>query len=163
MKFDLDKYRQSTTDEIDWPATRANFKVFLVAYRRAREKVGQPPTPKVTQSFTLVPPSFNNFRNGEAERIMIRKEEDLEEFKELHGLFMDGYAAINTVNPERSERRKKVFLFRYLQGMLIPDVADRLFISADTVSQESTIAIQQFCDELELTVMKSETGKAQRG
>lgn len=162
MKFDLDKYRQPKVDEIDWPATRANFKVFLVAYRRAREKVGQPPTPKITQSFTLMPPSFSNFRSGEAERIMIRKEEDLEEFKELHGLFMDGYAAINTMNPERSERRKKIFLLRYFQGMLVSNVADRLFISEDLVSQESTSAIRQFCNELELTVMKSETGKVEK-
>lgn len=160
MKFDLDKYRQPATDEIDWPATRANFKVFLVAYRRAREKVGQPPTPKVTQSFTLVPPSTANPRSGEAERMLIRKEEDLEEFNELHGLFMDGYAAINTVNPERSERRKKIFLLRYLQGMLVSDVADRLFVSDDLITQESAIAIQQFCNELELTVMKSETKKS---
>lgn len=160
MKFDLDKYRQPKVDEIDWPATRANFKVFLVAYRRAREKVGQPPTPKVTQSFTLVPPSTSDPRSGEAERMLIRKEEDLEEFNELHGLFMDGYAAINAAKPEKAERRKKIFLLRYLQGMLISDVADRLFVSNDLISQESAIAVQQFCNELELTVMKSETKKS---
>ena len=160
MKFDLDKYRQPKVDEIDWPATRANFKVFLVAYRRAREKVGQPPTPKVTQSFTLVPPSTANPRSGEAERMMIRKEEDLEEFNELHGLFMDGYAAINTVNPERSERRKKIFLLRYLQGMLTVDISERLFVGPDLIAQESKEAIRQFCNELELTVMKSETKKS---
>ena len=92
--------------------------------------------------------------------MLIRKEEDLEEFNELHGLFMDGYAAINTVNPERSERRKKIFLLRYLQGMLVSDVADRLFVSDDLITQESAIAVQQFCNELELTVMKSETKKS---
>lgn len=160
MKFDLDKYRQPKVDEIDWPATRANFKVFLVAYRRAREKVGQPPTPKVTQSFTLVPPSMTNSRSVEAERMLIRKEEDLEEFNELHGLFMDGYAAINTVNPERSERRKKIFFLRYLHGLLVEEISERLFIGRDLISQESKKAIRQFCNELELTVMKSETKKS---
>lgn len=88
-----------------------------------------------------------------------KEEEDLAEFNELHGLFMDGYAAINTVNPERSERRKKIFLLRYLQGMMINEVADRLFIGKDLITQESKKAIQQFCNELELAVMESETGK----
>ncbi|WP_442896633.1 ArpU family transcriptional regulator [Enterococcus sp.] len=160
MKFDLEKYRQPEVEEIDWPATRANFKVFLVAYRRAREKVGQPPAPKVTQSFMLVPPSTTNPRSGEAERMLIRREEDLEEFNELHELFMDGYAAINTVNPERSERRKKIFFLRYLQGLLVEEISERLFIGRDLISQESKKAIQQFCNELELTVMKSETKKS---
>lgn len=92
--------------------------------------------------------------------MLIRKEEDLEEFNELHGLFMDGYAAINTVNPERSERRKKIFLLRYLQGMLTVDISERLFVGPDLIAQESKEAIRQFCNELELTVMKSETKKS---
>lgn len=159
MKFNLAKYQTPDPKEVDWSVTKNNFEVFINAYKVSRERVGHPRMPKVTQSFSLVPPATTNKGSGQAETILIQREEALEEFKELHELFTEGYLAISHVKPDKSERRKKIFFLRYINGLQVQEIMDRLFIGRDTISTESRAAMLQFCNELELTVLKSETGR----
>lgn len=159
MKFDLSKYKVPDPKEVDWSVTKSNFEVFINAYKVSRERAGHPRLPKVTQSFSLVPLATTNKGSGQAEMLLIQREEVLEEFKELHELFVKGYSAISHAKPEKSERRKKIFYLRFISGLQLQEIMDRLYIGRETASIESRTAMLQFCHELELTVLKSEMGR----
>ena len=154
MLFDVSKYEMPKNDDIDMVMTRKNFEIFIRAYKNSREKVGQPLVPKVTQTFSLIPPSTVN-GNHEAERMLIQREDDLEEFKELHQLFAKGYAAIShPFKTEVTERRRQIFILRYLQGFSVMEILDLIPVGKDTVTDESKESMLQFCYELELIIKK---------
>ena len=58
--FDVSKYEVPNDEDVDLVLTRKNFEIFIRAYKNSREKAGQPRVPKVTQSFSLIPPSTAN-------------------------------------------------------------------------------------------------------
>ena len=156
MLFDVSKYETPRNDDIDMVMTRKNFEIFIRAYKNSREKVGQPLIPKVTQTFSLIPPSTVN-KSPEAEQMLIQREEDLEEFKELHQLFAKGYAAIShPFKIEVTERRRQIFILRYLQGFSVTEILDLVPVGKDTVTDESRESMLQFCYELQLIIKKSE-------
>lgn len=156
--FDVSKYEVPSDNDIDMALTKKNFEVFLRAYKNSREKVGQPRVPKVTQSFSLIPPSTKNTNSGEAERLLIQREDDLAEFEELHQLFAKGFTAIShPIKVDVTERRRQIFILRYLQGYSVTEVLDLVPVGKDVVTYESKEAMLQFCHELQITIKKSET------
>lgn len=149
--FDVSKYEVPDPKNVDLDKTKYNVGVFMAAYLSARSRVGEPREPKITSSFSLVPPSFSTKNHAQAEQMLIQKEEAEEEFWYLHSLFKKGYAAIqHPFKPEIAERRKKVFYDRYISGVSVYLVSQRYHISEDLVSQESSTAIVQFASALEL-------------
>lgn len=151
--FDVSKYETPNPKNVDMDSTKYNVGVFLAAYMTARSRVGQPREPKITSSFSLVPPSFSNDNQPQAEQILIQKEEAKEEFMYLNGLFEKGFTAIqHPFKPEISIRRKKIFYDRYVLGNAIFLTARKNHISEETVKQESITAIVQFASSLELVV-----------
>lgn len=151
--FDVSKYEVPNPKNVDIDKTKYNVGVFMQAYLSARSRVGQPREPKVTQSFSLIPPTSTSSQTFEAEQILIENEEAKEEFDYLHGLFVKGYASIqHPFKPEISERRKKIFYDRYILGKTIYLTAQRSFVSEETVKQESNTAIIQFSSALELLI-----------
>lgn len=156
--FDVSKYEVPSNKDIDMLLTRKNFEIFIGAYKNSREKVGQPRVPKVTQSFSLIPPSTSGSNTGEAERILIQREDDMEEFRELHQLFAKGFAVIShPFKAEVTERRRQIFILRYLQGFTVNEILDLVPVSKDIVTDESKEAMLQFSYELKLVVSKSES------
>jgi len=152
--FDVKKYETPEAKDVDMERTKHNVAVFLSAYLSARCRVGQPREPKVTASYSLVPPSTAN-NTFEAERMLIEKEEAQEEFEYLHKLFVRGYSAIQHPHkPDITERRKKIFYDRYIYGNAVFGVAERNNLSEETVKQESNIVIIQFASALELVTFK---------
>ena len=131
-----------------------NVGVFLSAYLSARCRVGQSREPKVTASYSLVPPSTVN-NVFEAERMLIDREEAQEEFEYLHKLFIRGYSAIQHPHkPDVTERRKKIFYDRYINGLSIYVTAQRNNTSEESVKLESNKIIIQFASALELVAFK---------
>ena len=120
--------------------TKHNVAVFLSAYLSARCRVGQPREPKVTASYSLVPPSTAD-HIFEAERMLIDKEEAQEEFEYPH-------------KPDVTERRKKIFYDRYINGLPIYVTAQRNNTSEESVKVESNRIIIQFASSLELVAFK---------
>lgn len=149
--FDVSKYEVPDPKNVDIDKTKYNVGVFMSAYLSARSRAEQPREPKITSSYSLVPPSFSGENYAEAEELLIQKEEALNEFKELHDLFVRGFSAIqHPFKPEIAERRKKIFYQRYLNGLSVYVTAERNHVSEDLVSQESSKAIIQFAAALEL-------------
>ena len=143
--FDVKKYETPDAKDVDMEQTKHNVSVFLSAYLAARCRVGQPREPKVTASFSLVPPSTANNVFEEAQ----------EEFDYLHKLFVRGYSAIQHPHkPDVTERRKRIFYDRYINGNPIYLAAQRNCISEESVKQESNMIIVQFASALELVAFK---------
>lgn len=156
--FDVSKYEVPSNDDLDMTLTRKNFEIFIRAYKNSREKVGQPRVPKVTQSFSLIPPSTAPGGSGEAERLLIQREDDLEEFNELHQLFVKGFSSIShPFKAEITERRRQIFILRYLQGFTVNEILELIHSSKDIVTDESKEAMLQFSNEIQLVVKKSES------
>lgn len=152
--FDVKKYETPEAKDVDMDRTKHNVGVFLSAYLSARCRVGQAREPKVTASYSLVPPSTAN-NTFEAERMVIEKEEAQEEFEYLHKLFIRGYSAIQHPHkPDVTERRKKIFYDRYINGLSIYVTAQRNNTSEESVKLESNKIIIQFASALELVAFK---------
>lgn len=156
MIFDPSKYTGEKQGKINLAATKRNFFQFGQIYQSARERVGHSMVPKVTQSFSILPPSPNSSRTGDAERILISRESTLEVFEELHGLFLDGYLSIIHENHEKSVRRRSIFFLRYFNGLTCNEITEKLFIGKIVVVEESKSALIQFCNRLELTIYDNE-------
>ena len=153
-KFDLNKYKKVDKNEVDYPKTKDNLKIFLNAYFKARERVGMPREPKITATLSEIPVSSGRV-SKEAEDILIYNEQAQEEFLELHELFIRGYSAIqHPFKPDIAMRRKKIFMDRFVYGYPIFMVAERNHISEYLVSTESDEAIAQFCQELDIVEYK---------
>lgn len=153
-KFDLKKYKKVDKNEVDYPKTKDNLKIFLNAYFKARERVGMPREPKITATLSEIPVSRGRV-SKEAEDILIYNEQAKEELLELHELFIRGYSAIqHPFKPDIAMRRKKIFMDRFVYGYPIFMVAERNHISEYLVSTESNEAIAQFCQELDIVEYK---------
>lgn len=152
--FDVKKYETPDAKDVDMEQTKHNVSVFLSAYLAARCRVGQPREPKVTASFSLVPPSTAN-NTFEAEQMLIQKEEAQEEFDYLHKLFVRGYSAIQHPHkPDITKRRKQIFYDRYIHGYSVNFTAERCHVSEELVKQESSVILIQFASALELVRFK---------
>ena len=153
--FDVKKYETPSPENVDMERTKYNVGVFLSAYLSARTRVGQPREPKITSSFSLVPPSFSNQTSAQAEDILIQNEDAKEEFYYLNDLFERGFSTVqHPFKPEISNRRKQVFYDRYILGKSIYVVAQSNHISEETVKQDSIAALVQFCEALGILVLK---------
>ena len=153
MSFNTAMYEQMNVKKVDLVETRRRLGVFLSAYLSARTRVGQPREPKITSSFSLVPPSFSNQNSAQAEDILIQNEDAKEEFYYLNDLFERGFSTVqHPFKPEISNRRKQVFYDRYILGKSIYVVAQSNHISEETVKQDSIAALVQFSSALELVV-----------
>lgn len=108
-----------------------------------------------SNSFILFGSTINGQNTFEAEQMLIQKEEAQEEFDYLHKLFVRGYSAIQHPHkPDVTERRKRIFYDRYINGNPIYLAAQRNCISEESVKQESNMIIVQFASALELVAFK---------
>lgn len=156
--FDVSKYQLPDPTEVDMKTTRQVFELFMSAYGAAREKVGKNRMPKMTQSFNPIPSTPHREYDGDAERFVIEREEFMPEYMELHKIFTIGYLAIS--NPLRdggTERRRQIFLLRYIYGISIQNIADRTFLGTTSIVTESQQGFIQFCKATEMLIYKEET------
>ena len=154
-KFDLNKYKKVDKNEVDYPKTKDNLKIFLNAYFKARERVGKPREPKITATLSEIPVSSGRV-SKEAEDILIYNEQAKEELLELHELFIRGYSAIqHPFKPDIAMRRKKIFMDRFVRGYSVYVTAQRNNVSEDLVTADTNIIVIQFASALELLSLKN--------
>lgn len=156
--FDINKYKTPDLDQIDMKMTKTNFEIFMSAYGAAREKVGENRMPKMTQSFDPTPSTPHREYSGDAERFMIEREEYMPEYKELHQLFGNAYLSICNYSREgATERRRQLFMLRYVYGLSIQRITERIYLGKTAIVEESKKGFIQFCDTIGLLVDKEET------
>lgn len=156
--FDVKKYQTPKPSEIDMKATKNNFEIFMSAYGSAREKVGKNRMPKITQSFSSIPSSTNKQYSGDAEKFLIEREEFMPEYEQLHDIFTLGYLSIaNPLKQDGTERRRQIFMLRYVYGIGVNDISDRTYLGKTSIVEESQLGFIQFCKATELIIYTKET------
>lgn len=156
--FDVSKYQTPEPNEVDMKMTKKNFEIFMTQYGSAREKVGKNRMPKMTQSFDPTPSTPHREYDGDAERFMIEREEFMPEYKELHQIFGQGYLSIsNPLRDGATERRRQLFMLRYIYGLSIQMIMDRTYLGKTAIVEESQKGFVQFCEAVGLLVEKEET------
>ena len=153
--FDVSKYEMPAKENVDMERTKYNVGVFLGEYLASRSRVGQPREPKITSSFSLVPPTHSSVNHPEAEQLLIQNETAQEEFTYFHKLFVQGFSAVqHPFKPDITKRRKQIFYDRYIHGYSVNFTAERCHVSEELVKQESSVILIQFASALELVRFK---------
>lgn len=159
MSFDVKKMECPGKESVDLKMTKRNFEIFMTSYGYARERVGKSRMPKLTQTLTSIPATTNKEYSGDAERFLIERETYMPEYKELHQIFGQGYLAIsNPLKEGGTERRRQLFMLKFIYGLTIQAIAERMFIGKSTVVDESRQGLIQFCHAVGLLIEKSEVG-----
>lgn len=146
--FDVNKYQLPDVSEVNWDKTIDKIGIFLRSYKVSRERVGVSILPKMTERFTLV---HEEIRNNES----FERSTHFQEYVELHKLFVLGFSAIvHPFRPEFSIRRKQVFMLRYVYGLSIALVSERIHYQKNVIVEDSKISVIQFADALSILVLK---------
>lgn len=150
--FDIEKYELPTVDQLDWKETKKTVGVFLSAYKIARERVGLPALPKLTNGYF-----FNNeeMRRVQENEALNDYENYRAEFLRLNQLFILGYSSImNPYRPEVTERSRSVFMLRYVYGLSVPLISERINYQKNIVIDDSKQSMIQFSQAINLLVPK---------
>lgn len=150
--FDVDEYTLPSNESVDLQKTKESVGIFLVAYKTNRERLGMPAYPKLTQEFCLVCSPDQVVKNmSEGIELTIYEKEYLK----TEQCFSHAFAAImHPFRPEVTERRRRVFFYRYLYGLSISLISERINYQKNIVVDESKIAMIQFSLALDLIVFK---------
>lgn len=134
--------------------TRANFYVFLQAYKVAREQNGLikvPPYDASTRLRKETVPRPESFLSPKIEEIY---QHFLKKFLELDPLFRIAYENISCQKSKMESRRRRVFLKRYLGEESIQSIAQEESCSESLVKIECNKALIQFCFALGIVVIE---------
>lgn len=155
--FDISEYERPTMDQVCWSETKVNVGIFLSAYKIARERVGLSMLPKLSMSYTLT--------NEENQRVATNEELDPYEsfrstFLQLNDYFILGYSSImHPYRPEVTERRRKIFMLRYVYGLSVSLVSERIHYQKNIIVDDSKESMIQFAQALDLLVRKQTIDK----
>lgn len=139
-------------DAIDWEETKKNIGNYLAAYRTSRERVHLSTTPKISAEGQL---ALLELRLLEGYGIHNRNKKYQQIFQANHRCFIHGFSAIvEPFQPDRTQRRRKIFFYRYILGLTIEAVCGRIYYQRNVVMGESKLAIRQFASATGLLVMK---------
>lgn len=134
--------------------TKENFGVFISAYWNARNFVRR--SMKVTMKELINEPlaDVDNYSDDSLPRKI-----DAKEFNYLHQLYVEGFNCISLPSSlknsnERTKRRRNIFHDSYIVRLRDAELAEKYSISLVTVKREQEYAIIQFCEALEIVVIK---------
>lgn len=151
--FDIKEYEMPTYDKIEWAKTKHQVGIFLSAYKIARERNGFSSLPKLTAEYTLMSIEANEIQSSQK---IDYQDFYKKEYEHLHRLFVLGYSAIvHPYRPEVTERRRKVFMLRYLYGLTVSAISERIHYQKNSVVEDSKKSMLQFSYALSLIEVKS--------
>lgn len=153
--FNSGEYELPDFTSIDWQKTKYNVGIFLSAYKTARERMGFQSYPRRAMDYSFLT----------KESTLVARNQDLneyedyrDEFSQLNKLFSVGYTAImHPYNPEMTERRRTIFMLKYLQGLSVVVIGERINYQKNIITDESKLAISQFAHPLSLIELKKPT------
>ncbi|WP_157456764.1 transcriptional regulator [Carnobacterium maltaromaticum] len=150
--FDIKEYEMPTYDKVEWAKTKHQVGIFLSAYKISRERNGFSSLPKLTAEYTLMTIEANEIQSSQkiAYQDFYKKE-----YVHLHRLFVLGYSSIvHPYRPEVTERRRKVFMLRYLYGLNVSTISERIHYQKNIVVDDSKKTMLQFSRSLNLLELK---------
>lgn len=148
--FEVSDYTLPTFDSIDWQKTKEQVGIFLRAYKVNRERMGLPVYPKLTSDCFLVPREDPVKEKWKAGQVLSVNEK---EYLQIEQCFVYAFSAImHPYRPEMTERRRRVFFYRYLYGLPVPLVSERINYQKNSIVDDSKMAMMQFALALDLLV-----------
>lgn len=134
--------------------TKENFGVFILAYWTARQSIRRPMEVTIQQLINEPLADIENYSDDALPRKI-----DAKEFNYLHQLYIEGFNRIAISSSlrnskERTERRRNIFHDSYIVRLRDAELAEKYSISLETVKREQGDAIIQFCEALEIVVIK---------
>lgn len=141
--FDVTQYELPKMSEVDWLQTKYNVGVFLIAYKRSRERIGLSAVPQLNQQVRI-----KEVEIGLQKKVSLG---DQKEFNYMQKCFCYGfYAIVHPYRPEVTERRRKIFIYRYFHGLSISLVSERINYQKNIIVDDSKMAMIQFATSLNL-------------
>lgn len=134
--------------------TKDNFGVFISAYWNARNFVRRSMKATIKELINEPLADIENYSDDALPRKI-----DAKEFNYLHQLYIEGFNRIAISSSlrnskERTKRRRGIFHDSYIVRLRDAELAEKYSISLVTVKKERGDAIIQFCEALEIVVIK---------
>lgn len=150
--FDITEYEMPTYDKVEWAKTKHQVGIFLAAYKISRERNGFSSLPKLTAEYTMMTIEANEIQSSQK---IDYQDFYKKEYVHLHRLFVLGYSSIvHPYRPEVTERRRKVFMLRYLYGLNVSTISERIHYQKNIVVDDSKKTMLQFSRSLNLLELK---------
>lgn len=150
--FDVNQYEIVGSNLVEWEETKRNVGLFLGAYKMARERVGISQLPKLTMSYSFVDTEYIAIQES---RAFENRADIKQSFLRLHEDFVIGYSAImHPWKPEITDRRRTIFMLRYVYGLPGSIVRERIHYQKNIVIEDSKKSIIQFASALSLIKKK---------
>lgn len=141
--FDPQLYEVPRFDEVNWMMTKKELGTFMRAYKTSRERVGLPSFPKLTYNEFVIQQEVVKYKD-----LPLQYKESFYYFDKYfrHGLT----AIMHPFQPELTDRQRNVFYLRYIVGLSIPLVSERIHYQKNSVIEDSKTAIIQFTRALDI-------------
>ena len=134
--------------------TKENFGVFISAYWSARDFVKRSMQVTIQELINEPLADIENYSDDALPRKI-----DAKEFNYLHQLYIKGFDNIAIPSSfknskERTKRRRNIFHDSYIVRLRDAELAEKYSLNLPVVSIEKNKAIIQFCEYLEIVVIK---------
>ena len=150
--FDIEDYTLPPFEFVDWIKTKEAIGIFIQTFKINRERMGFLVYPQLTSDCLLnkrEDPIKEKEKRGET------LSEHEKAYLKTEDCFFHAFTAImHPYRPEITERRRRVFFYRYLYGLSILTVSERINYQRNIVINDSKIAIIQFALALDLLFYK---------
>ena len=146
--FDIKDYTLPPFEFIDWPKTKEAVGIFIQTMKINRERMGLTVYPQLTSECFLV---VKNDPIREKEQQGLPLSEHEKEYLKTEACFTHAFTAI--MHPYRSEiteRRRRVFFYRYFYGLSVVAVSERINYQKNIIIDDSKMAMLQFALALDL-------------
>ena len=140
--------------DVNIEKTKENFGVFILAYWSARDFVKRSMQVTIQELINEPLADIENYSDDSFPR-----KTDAKEFNYLHRLYVEGFNCIALPSSlknskERTKRRRNIFHDSYIVRLRDAELAEKYSINLPVVNREKNKAIIQFCEYLEIVVIK---------
>ncbi|ADH03075.1 transcriptional activator [Brochothrix phage NF5] len=149
----IQEYRAVQPDDLNMTATKRNVIDLIYAYEVEVHRAGGKVQPKVTPSYSIMPPSFGNGFYSSTESSAL---DNLEKHEMVELFFNKITLGLNSIDcvldADRKGRRRKMFVMRYIQSKSRQQIMEELAIEKTAYHEDMNMAVTQFAYELGLHV-----------
>ena len=126
----------------------------LSSYLVSRERMGLTRMPPIHSTYSLLDQDIPEIKHSS---FVQENQQFKQEFLYFHHLFSLGLTAIShPYKPEITDRRRKIFLMRFVYGLSINHVSDRIHYQKNVIVDDSQSSLLQFANALSILALKEQ-------
>lgn len=152
--FDVHQFELPEKEVIDWDKTKGEIGSMLSSHLVSRERMGLTRMPPIHSTYSLLDQDIPEIKHSS---FVQENQHFKQEFLYFHHLFSLGLTAIShPYKPEITDRRRKIFLMRFVYGLSINHVSDRIHYQKNVIVDDSQSSLLQFANALSILVLKEQ-------